>query len=349
MQGFQSTLVSADTPVSDVIRVINESSKQIALVVDSNRKLLGTVTDGDIRRALLKGLPIETSAEKVMNKKPYTARPDFNSDDLLQLMTDKKLRQMPIIDEAGVVVGLEVLENLLNPEVRENWVVLMAGGLGRRMSPLTDDTPKPLLKVGNKPVLETILQQFIRHGFKNFFISVNYRAEMIEEYFGDGSRWGVKIEYLREKEKMGTAGALTLLPRKPSMPLFLMNGDLLSKVNLHQLLEFHQEHSAALTMAVREHDFQVPYGVVKLDKHQVRGIDEKPVQKFFVNAGIYVLEPSILPLVVQGRAFDLPELVQAVLDRNLEAAAFPLREYWVDIGHRHDYDRANGEYAGEFE
>jgi NDP-sugar pyrophosphorylase family protein len=232
--------------------------------------------------------------------------------------------------------------------MRDNWVVLMAGGLGSRLRPLTDECPKPMLRVGNKPLLETIIETFIEQGFRRFFISVNYMADTIKEYFGDGSRWGAEIQYLEETSRLGTAGALSLLPEKPQAPLLVMNGDLLTKINFRQLLDFHREHHAQGTMCVREYEFQVPYGVVKMDHHRITGFEEKPIQRYFVNAGIYVLEPQALQHIPHGVFFDMPSLFQTLMADRQEAVVFPIREYWLDIGHMADYDRANGEFARNF-
>jgi NDP-sugar pyrophosphorylase family protein len=243
---------------------------------------------------------------------------------------------------------VELLDYLLEAPERENWVVLMAGGLGTRLAPLTDNCPKPLLKVGNKPILETIIENFISHGFKRFYLSVNYKAEMIEEYFGDGSRWGAEIRYLREDKKMGTAGALGLIPEPLTQPFLVMNGDLLTKVNFSQLLNFHQEQNAHATMCVREYDFQVPYGVVSVDKHRIKSIEEKPVHRFFVNAGIYVLDPEAVSLIPADMPYDMTSLFEQMTANEREVIAFPVREYWLDIGHRDDFERAAGDFARIF-
>jgi NDP-sugar pyrophosphorylase family protein len=224
----------------------------------------------------------------------------------------------------------------------------MAGGLVNRLRPLTDECPKPMLKVGNKPLLETIVENFIEYGFHRFYISVNYMADVVESYFGDGSRWGVDIEYLHEEHRLGTAGALSLLPETPTEAILVMNGDLLTKVNFKQLLDFHYGHQAQATMCVREYDFQVPYGVVKIDGQRITSIDEKPIQRFFVNAGIYVLEPEALDLISSNIFFDMTTLFEKLIELKKEPAVFPIREYWLDIGHLADYNRANGEYRDIF-
>jgi NDP-sugar pyrophosphorylase family protein len=292
---------------------------------------------------------LDAAVEGDMNKNPSTCRQDDGREAIFARMRARRLHHMPIVDEEGRLVGLQALDEFLEPAAaRENAVVLMAGGLGSRLRPLTEDTPKPMLKIGGRPILETILLNFIEHGFRRFYISVNYKSDAITEYFGDGARWGVQIEYLRESQKLGTAGALSLLPETPAHPILVMNGDLLTKVNFSQLLEFHYSHTAQATMCVREYDFQVPYGVVRMDGHGIVGIDEKPVQKFFVNAGIYVLEPDVLSNIGAGAYFDMPSLFEKLIEQKKETLAFPIREYWLDIGRLADYDRANGEFEQVF-
>lgn len=341
-------MVSPETSIKDAIRVLDKSAKQIVLVVGENNLLVGTITDGDIRRGILKGLSLDETVRQIMNPEPTVAKVDDGREAILSMMKRKGLHQIPLVDEARCVVGLETLDELIQSRKKENVVVLMAGGLGSRLRPLTDGIPKPMLKVGSKPLLETILENFVEYGFNRFYISVNYMADVVKSYFGDGSRWGIDIRYLHEDQRLGTAGALSLLPEKLTTPVFVMNGDLLTKVNFSQLLDFHSSHRAQATMCVREYDFQVPYGVVKMDDHRITGIDEKPVQRFFVNAGIYVLEPKALELITPGTYFDMPTLFEKLIELKHETTAFPIREYWLDIGHLADYDRANVEFGDVF-
>lgn len=349
MKDWKKVLVSPDTSIREAIRVIDQGALKIALVVDAGTRLVGTVSDGDVRRGILKGCDLENPVLQIMNTSPTVAGKYDGSEKVLGLMRQKQIYQIPLVDNNGVVVGLKVIDTILNTPHRENRVVLMAGGLGSRLKQLTSDIPKPLLKVGDKPILETILDNFITHGFNHFFISVNYRSELIEKHFGDGSRWGVRIDYLREDKKLGTAGALGLLPKTPSEPILVMNGDVLTKVNFEQLLEFHTEHKAAATMCVREYDFQVPYGVVKLDNHRIVSIEEKPIQRFFVNAGIYVLEPEVLEMIPHGTYLDMPTLFGTLVTQERETAVFPIREYWLDIGRIDDFEQAQTDFAEVFE
>ncbi len=348
MENFRKILVNQETTIRETIRIIDQSAMQIALAVDEQNKLLGTITDGDIRRGILQGISLEGPVKSIMNRKPNVCRLDDDREAILSRMKLGRLHHLPVLDGAGCVVGLEMLDELLAPVERENVVVLMAGGLGTRLRPLTEECPKPMLKIGGRPILETILLSFMEFGFRKFYICVNYKAEIITEYFGDGSRWGAEIRYVHETRKLGTAGALSLLPERPAHPIFVMNGDLLTKVNFNHLLDFHVGHHVNATMCVREYDFQVPYGVVKIDTHKVVGIEEKPVHRFFVNAGVYVLEPKALDLIPQDTYFDMTTLFEKLVDQDQGAAVFPVREYWLDVGHMADFERANGEFQETF-
>ncbi|MBF0429367.1 MAG: nucleotidyltransferase family protein, partial [Magnetococcales bacterium] len=260
----------------------------------------------------------------------------------------RKIEHIPLVDETGHVVGLETMHNLSVPTPRDNWVTLMAGGLGSRLSPLTDMIPKPLLRVGSKPILEVILESFLAYGFRRFFLSVNYRKEMIKEYFGNGSAWGVEIEYLEENGRLGTAGSLSLFKERPEQPFFVMNGDLLTRINFQHVLDFHLEHQSCATLCVRKVEQTVPYGVVRLDAHRLVNIEEKPVQEYFVNAGIYLLDPSVLSLIPKGQYYDMPTLFQSIIRQGETTAAFPFLDYWMDIGRMGDFRQACQDYPEVF-
>lgn len=348
MNRWKDVLISPDTTIMRAIKIIDEGSLQIALVVDASNKLVGTLSDGDIRRAILKGVLFDRPVSEIMFTEPTVAGCHESRETVLAIMKAKKLRQIPIVDLAGSVVGLDSWDELLSIQERNNIVVLMAGGLGTRLGELTKDCPKPLLRVGNKPVLETILEKCKECAFKRFYISINYKAEMVKEYFGDGSRWGVEIHYLEEKKKLGTAGALGLLPETPTLPVLVMNADVLTKINFKHLMDFHDDHKSVATMCVREYEFQVPFGVVQLDSYRLKNILEKPIHQFFVNAGIYVLNPEAVSMVPTNEHFDMPALFDKLFAKKLETAAFPIREYWLDIGQKADFDQANGDYDEVF-
>jgi len=345
---WQEVLITPNTPMDKAIAIIDRAGLQIALVINEKGQLLGTVTDGDIRRAILKHLSIDEPVNRIMNSSPRYIYWNEPRETALLLMKNSKVRQIPVLDVNHKVLGLEISDEFFNPLPRENWVILMAGGMGSRLKPLTASCPKPLLKVGDKPLLETIMESLIEQGFHRFYFSVNYKAEMIMEYFGDGSKWAVEIRYLHENKLLGTVGAVGLLSTKPDKPLLLMNGDILTKINYGQLLDFHRKNQTEATICIKEQCSQIPYGVVTVHKDRLQQIDEKPLRCFFINAGVYILEPEVLDYVPVGLHFDIPDLLKTLLQIGKEIAVFPVREYWIDIGRSEDYERANNEYSEVF-
>lgn len=338
-----SPFIRPDQTILEAIKLIDECGEQIAVVLDENQRLLGTVTDGDVRRGFLKGLTLEALVSEVMEENCITASLQDTKAEILKVMQDKMIKQIPVIDQERKVIRIDVIDELLRAQRRDNQVILMAGGLGQRLKPLTDDCPKPLLKVGKKPILEWILESFRDQGFYRFHLSVNYKAEMVEDYFGDGSKWNVDIDYIRENQKMGTAGALGLLKEKPEKPFFVMNGDLLTNVNFVNLLDYHLENQAMATMCVRRHNVQIPYGVVEIEDHQIQEIKEKPVHSYFVNSGIYALNPEVLAAIPQNQYYDMTELFDKLRLEKKKVCPFPLREYWLDIGKADDFKLAQRE------
>ena len=348
MSTSNPTFLGRNASIREAISSIDLSQAKIAIVVDGERRLLGTVTDGDIRRGILRGASLEDPVTKVMNEHPTVAKDGQSRQQVEALMRRERFRQMPVVDADRRVVRVDTLAESHVYGKRNNPVVLMAGGIGARLQPLTAERPKPLLKVGDRPILESIIKSFAAYGFERFFISVNYKKEMVESHFGDGSRWGVSIEYLREDKPLGTAGALSLLPEIPNAPLVLMNGDILTNINFDSLLTYHAEHGAAATVAVREYALPVQYGVIDVDGDRLVGIREKPVYQLLVNAGIYVLEPSALSIVPKDSVFDMPQLFNGLVREQKRVCVFPVREYWIDIGQMQDFERANGEYETVF-
>jgi dTDP-glucose pyrophosphorylase/CBS domain-containing protein len=349
MKNWERVLVLKGTPLREALIRINEAATQMALVVDTNRKLLGTLSDGDVRRALINGLGIAEPVELAMNSAPRTLRAGEDRDAARSLMKRLGLHQVPLIDASGVVVGLEIVDDFFVPVVRDNWVIIMAGGLGTRLKELTRSTPKPMLRVGARPLLETLLRSYIDQGFRRFYLAVNYKAEMIESYFGTGESIGADIRYLREPKRLGTAGALSLLPERPGAPVLVANGDLLVKHDYVQMLEEHIAAGASATMAVRDYEFQIPYGVVLEEEGSIRRIDEKPVHRSLVSAGMYVLAPEVLDLVPPGEQFDMPALFDRVVANSLRTRCHRVSGYWIDVGHLSDYEKANNDYQEIFE
>jgi dTDP-glucose pyrophosphorylase/CBS domain-containing protein len=345
---WEHALIGPDVSLRDALAAIDRAACQVALIVDDERRLLGTLSDGDARRALLRGMSLTDRVAGVMHSDPIRARATDDREAILALMRQRGLHQIPLVDSRGVVVGLKVVDDFLATPTRDNVVVIMAGGLGSRLQELTRDTPKPMLTIGSRPLLETIVRGYAAQGFRRFYFAVNYKAEQIESHFGDGSSLDVDIRYLREEMRLGTAGALSLLPERPEQPIVVTNADLLTKEDFGYMVDQHVEHGADATMAVRHYEMQVPFGVVREEGGCIEAIEEKPVQRFVVSAGIYVLSPQVLPLVPSATYFDMPSLFEELARRKRRARCHHINGYWLDIGRLPDYERANLEYSEVF-
>lgn len=348
MKSWESALIGPDVSLREALKLIDSLGTQFAMVVDSDRRLLGTLSDGDARRALLNGIGMEDSVACVMHKGPTVVNNSTTPIEILATMRRTSRHQLPIVNADSTIVGLALLSDYLNKIRRENWVMIMAGGLGSRLQELTRDTPKPMLKVGTRPLLETIIRSYADQGFHRIYLAVNYKAEQIEAHFGDGSELGVDIRYVREKQRMGTAGALSLLPERPSAPIIVTNADLLTKENFTLLIDQHIATGAHATMAVRHYEMQVPFGVVNVRDGLIHSIMEKPVQHFRVSAGINVLSPEVLDLVPTDQFFDMPTLFDQIALRGMKACAYEIEGYWLDIGRLSDFERANLEFSEVF-
>lgn len=347
MKKWERALVSPGTALGEAIEVMDREALRIALVVDDEQRLLGTLTDGDVRRALLGKQTLEAPVESIMFRHPKVAHRDWSKARMLAWMEQHDLLQLPMVDDDHKVIGLETLHGLLQRPRQDNPVFLMAGGFGKRLRPLTNTCPKPMLRVGDKPILELILEGFVNAGFHRFYISTHYMPEQIRDHFGDGSQWNVSIKYIHEDNPLGTGGALGLLPHEEiDLPLFMMNGDILTNLNYLSLLAFHEEHGGKATMCVREFDYQVPYGVIEADGHRAKAMVEKPVYTFNVNAGIYLLSPELVKRVTPGTQVDMPTLLEQEMGDGHSVNLYPLKEYWLDIGQVDDFQRAQQEVMG---
>ncbi|MCE7871237.1 CBS domain-containing protein [bacterium CPR1] len=344
MEDLTRLCVSPDCLLREAIQAIDLNEKGIILVVDANQKLIATVTDGDIRRRLLEGAALDARLLQLFDwpprHPPIWAHEGTSGSALLTLMRRHAVRQVPLLDAEQRVVGLATLEALL-PEEAElpMQAVIMAGGRGTRLLPLTEDLPKPMLPVGGRPLLELTLEQFRRHGISRVNVATHYKAHAIEGHFGNGKDFGVEIRYIQEETPLGTAGALALM-EPPSEPLLVVNGDILTEVDYRALLQFHRDHQADLTVGVRSFEIQVPYGVVESMGAMVQGLAEKPVYNFLVNAGIYLLEPRAHALIPGNQHYDFTDLIQQLLASKMRVVSFPIREYWLDIGKHEDYVQA---------
>ncbi len=335
--------VSPHASLADTVACIDAGAAQVALVVDTDGRLVGTVTDGDVRRGILAGVTLDTPIENVMNRRPVTAPEATPGSDVLATMRRRRIHQIPLVDDAGRLVGLRIIDDLLERTPRHNRVVILAGGRGTRLMPLTNEVPKPLLPVGDRPIVERIIETCRDAGFQRVTLALNYRADLFRDHFGDGSRLGIDVDYLVEDEPRGTAGALSLLDDLPDQPILVMNGDVLTSLSFSHLFDYHTDHGADATMCVREYEHIVPFGVVSVDGHELTGLDEKPSLRFFVNAGIYVIAPSVLKLVPRSGRYDMPELFAKLRADGRPTSAFPIREYWLDVGRHPDLERARAD------
>lgn len=343
MKRWQDIVVKEMQTLLETMRIIDETSLQFAIVVDEENHLLGTVTDGDIRRGILRGEGLEVPISIIMNTTPITAKSGLRMSKYKQIMKSKKLKQLPIVNECNQIVDVLFID-AMHLATNKNQVVLMLGGLGTRLRPLTNDIPKPMLKVGNKPIVEIIIDGFKQFGYKDFIFSVNYKKEIIQSYFQNGYAFGVSIDYIEEQKRMGTAGALSLLENRPTEHFFVMNGDLLTQVNFDQLMKFHIEQDAVATMCVREYEYQIPYGVIQTEGTDLMAIKEKPIHRSFVNAGIYVLSPNVFDYIPNDEFYDMPTLFETLIVAGKKTSVFPIHEYWLDIGQMDDFHQANEKY-----
>lgn len=348
MRQWEKALVGPEATFRDALISIDATGAGIALVVDGDRRLLGALSDGDIRRALIRGAGMEDRAVGAANAKPVCADDHQDPASMLATLRAHSLRQLPILDVGRRVVGMVTVEDFLNIPVRTNPVVIMAGGKGERLAELTRDTPKPMLTVGSRPILDTIVGNLAGQGFRNFWLAVNYKADQIEGHFGDGSALGLDIRYLREEKPLGTCGALSLMPR-PDEPFVVTNGDVLAKADYSHLLDSHLQSDALATVVVRDYQMQVPFGVVNANGAQVTRIDEKPTQNYTISAGVYVLSPAVLDLIPKDAFYDMPALIADMIARELPVRLQRAEGYWMDIGHPPDYAQANADFGAVFE
>ncbi len=338
---WKKALLSHKSTIEQAIENLNTTALQIILVVEDNEKFLGTISDGDIRRGLLKGLSLSSPILELVNLTPLTVSTSVNREEVMNLMALKKVHQIPIVNEGNQLKGLYLWDAIYHPPVRKNWMVIMAGGLGSRLYPHTESCPKPMVLVGNKPMLEHIIDRAKTEGFHQFIITVHYLGHQIEEYFGDGEKFGVSIEYIREVSPMGTAGALSLIGENPNAPIVVTNGDVITGIKYGDFLDFHVHNKATATMAIRLHEWQNPYGVVNVNGTDIVGFEEKPISRSYINAGVYVLSPEALALLPSNTACDMPSLFMSLMNESKSIAAYPIHETWMDIGRPSDLVIAN--------
>lgn len=340
---WQQAILPARSTIEQAIRNLDQVAIKIVLVVNEKGELEGTISDGDIRRGLLKGLDLNSPIASIIHRNALVVPPEMGRELVMQLMVANKIQQIPVVDEHHHVVGLHLWDAITTAPVRPNLMVIMAGGMGTRLRPHTENCPKPLLLVAGKPMLEHIIERAKLEGFSHFVLAIHYLGYMIEDHFGNGERLGVQIDYLREQSPLGTAGALGLLNPCPDAPFVVTNGDVITDIRYGELLDFHIRHYAAATMAVRVHEWQHPFGVVQTQGVEIVGFEEKPIARSHINAGVYALEPDALNLLSQDAHCDMPILFERLQAKAMRTVAYPMHEPWLDVGRPDDLNRANSE------
>jgi len=332
---------------------IEANGQAIALVLDEDGRLQATVTDGDIRRAILNQTDLDRpilnlfeNTPPALGRGPVTAPQGTSSEELLRLMSEFGIRHIPIVDSSDRVLEISLLSDLIQNQQLPVTAVVMAGGRGSRLRPLTENLPKPMLPLAGRPVMELIIEQLKKAGIRQVNLTTHFQSKVIHNHFGDGRSFGVDIDYVEEDQPLGTAGSLSLL-QESNDPLLVINGDILTKVDFRAMVDFHHEHEAEMTVAVRPHEVQIPYGVVETDGAIITGITEKPTIQNFINAGIYLLNPNVRRLVPEGEKYDMPDLIQRLINEGRCVASFPVHEYWLDIGQLDDYEQAQIDFESE--
>jgi dTDP-glucose pyrophosphorylase len=338
---WQRAMLPDSSTIGQAIGNLDQMAVKIVLIVNASGVLQGTISDGDIRRGLLKGLGLGSPITNVIHRNALVVSPDMSPEIVMKLMVANKIQQVPVVDEQHRVVGLHRWDEITTPPSRPNLMVIMAGGMGKRLRPHTENCPKPLLPVAGKPMLEHIIDRAKLEGFSHFVIAVHYLGHMIEEHFGHGERMGVQIDYLREQSPLGTAGALGLLNPLPEAPFVVTNGDVMTDIRYGALLDFHVRHAAAATMAVRMHEWQHPFGVVQMQGVEIIGFEEKPIARSHINAGVYALDPKALSVLTSDVRCDMPTLFERLHAKSQRTVAYPMHEPWLDVGRPDDLVAAN--------
>lgn len=342
---WQRAMLPVGATIGQAIANLDQVAVKIVLVVNASGVLEGTISDGDIRRSLLKGLDLGSPITNVIHRNALVVSPGMTRETVMQLMVANKIQQIPVVDEQRRVVGLHLWDQITTPQKRPNMMVVMAGGKGTRLRPHTEHCPKPMLPVGDKPMLEHIIDRAMIQGFNHFMLAIHYLGHMVEDHFGDGSKMNAHIEYIREESPLGTAGALSLLNPRPSMPMIVTNGDVLTDINYGELLDFHLRQNATATMAVRVHEWQHPFGVVQTRGIDIIGFEEKPVARSHINTGIYVLDPATLEELEKDSVCDMPTLFERLQIKKMRTVAYPMHEPWLDVGRPSDYETAQNNKA----
>jgi dTDP-glucose pyrophosphorylase len=338
---WRQAILKESATIKQAIGNLNQIGIRIILVVNEVNKLIGTISDGDIRRGLLKGLDLDSPIIDLVNRNALLVTPEMSRDMVVQLMVANKIHQVPVVNSQQEIIGLHLWDKISSRPKRSNMMIIMAGGKGTRLLPHTQDCPKPMVLVAGRPMLEHIIERARLEGFSHFVLAIHHLGHVIEDYFGDGEQLGVKIDYLREKSPLGTAGALSLLNPIPDAPFIVTNGDVITDIRYGELLDFHNNYQASGTMAVRNYELQHPFGVVQIDGVDIIGFEEKPLTRSQINAAVYALSPEALNELIPEEPCDMPELFERIQSKNYRTVAYPMHEPWMDVGKPDDLQEAN--------
>lgn len=333
--------IGINSTIKEAMKVIDKNLTGGALVINENKELVGTITDGDIRRAILKGRSINEGIEDTYFKNFKFVTEEHSKKKAKEYMLSNKIRQVPVIDKSKKLIDLYFLDDIISYDKKDNYVFILAGGLGTRLRPLTETVPKPMLTVGDKPILELIIEQFKEFGFSNFIVSLNYKGEIIEEYFKNGKEFDVNIEYIRETKKLGTAGSIALVKEKFTKPFIVINGDILTGIDFDKFLNHHMKNNFNITVGVRNYEINVPYGVLVTDNMLIESLEEKPTYKFHINGGVYAVNPEITKYIQEDKVYNMTDLIEDAMKNEDKSGIYEITEYWTDIGQIEDYKKAN--------
>lgn len=342
---------SPDSPLEEVLRVMTRGGQKIVLIIDDEKRLCGIVTDYDIRVTILERTPMDTPAKAFMNRSPMTVTASATEHEILASMQQTGHKVVPTVDGDGRFVSLHYIEEFarfIDPDTDRSAAVVMAGGLGERLRPMTNETPKPMLQVGGRPILFTLLDQLLVEEFDPIYVSVNYKSDVVVKAINDVPRYKNRVQFIYEKQRMGTAGSLSLLPQKPPGAFVVINGDLLTSVSLQEMVSFHKLDDNRITVALKKEEYKVPYGVAELEGTRITGMQEKPAYSFFINTGAYILEPDVIDILTPGEPCDMTDLIDIVLGQNERVGSFPVHEYWLDIGTPAQLEKAQEDYPNIF-
>ncbi|MCK4809398.1 MAG: nucleotidyltransferase family protein [Candidatus Omnitrophica bacterium] len=349
MRSVENICVSDRVTIKKAVEFIDKGKLGIVLVIDKQGRLSGIITDVDVRKGILKGVSFSSPVKNIMNKKSITVLEGTGREDILSMMKQHNIRQIPVLNEKGQVEGIEIINDYFKQETYPNDVVIMAGGLGKRLHPLTKNIPKSMLTIGDKPLLENMLETFKAQGFINFIITISYKKETIKKYFGNGKKWGVNIRYLVENKPLGTAGALSLFDKRTMKhPFLVVNSDLLTAVNFSHMLDYHNNHKDMVTVGIKDYIVDIPYGIIKLKGSSLEHFEEKPSYQVYINAGVYVFNPEVLKYVKRNEPLLMTDFIETVKNKGGNVGCFPIHEYWMDIGHIDNYKKAKKDFRKVF-